>query len=211
MQKSIKLPKMNQNRLKEIILTPIIFKDPAELNFASNPTMRTTTPVKITIVGRMRRKNNLKGFIKQWQSLQSSARSTIAVFNFYLFEARLLTTWNDNEVSRMQLYDLNEWDQQVRTVCARVIKELSKMAWWGRQVNAANSHQGAVPHENWTRFHLFNHVILRYCKVKRLSSHIVDFHIRRLVSDMGRSSVKVSCLFKQYFVTSRVNTFFLIH
>lgn len=65
MQKSIKLPKMNQNRLKEIILTPIIFKDPAELNFASNPTMRTITPVKITIVGRMRRKNNLKGFIKQ--------------------------------------------------------------------------------------------------------------------------------------------------
>lgn len=111
---------------------------------------------------------------------------------------------------RMQLNDLNEWDRQVRTVCARVIKELSKMAWWERQVNAANCYQGAVPHENWTRFHLFKYVILRYCKVKRLSSHIVDFHIRRLVSDMERSSVKVSCLFKQYFVTSRVNAFFLI-
>jgi len=44
--------------------------------------------------------------------------------------------------------------------------------------------------------------------VKRLSSHIVDFHIRRLVSDMGRSSVKGSCLFKQFCDFPRQHFFF---
>lgn len=204
MQKSIKLPKMNQNRLKEIILTPIIFKDPAELNFASNPTMRTTTPVKIVTIGRMRRKTNLNGFIRQWQSLQSFVRSTIAVFNFFLFEARLLTTWNYDEFSRMQLNDLNalfaielsenyqrRQDENVRSTLQTVIKVLYLTETELAFTNSTALYWGTV---KWNAY-----------------LHSVDFHIRRLESDIGRSSLKVSCLFKQYFVTSRVNTFILIH